>query len=723
MAERRFWIRIGWIVILLVAGFGDRFSVSLAQGLCGDYYVILPNDTLSEIAELCGTTVEAILRLNPEITDPANIYVGQIIRIPLVEQANPPIIAFSPGCGLPGTTLQLLGSGFPSNVNVTINGGEQNKPASLSATTTSDSYGRIITSLLIPSNAVPGTSWTFTAEARIGNARFNAFSSEFHLIAPAVNPNDATTYTVQEGDTLAILAERFNRTTESLLNANPQLVEATRLVEGQVIYIPPQERGRPIVEIQPICGPPNTILQASGRGFTPGSELRLQVGLYLTSYQFTSVAQVNPDRSFLATVEIPDTAKPQELWIVIAEPENGQSLRSFSNIFTVTPPINPNDPAYYVVKAGDTLNEIATNYNRSIAAILNANPQLTNPNQLNIGERLIIPPQNETIVISPSSGVPGTQLQIAGFGFSLNSPIILGIGRKDGTYNLLGTFTTDGSGIFRTQTTIPQSARPGEIWVVVSFESTDTGSKPKIISNDFTIARPLPPLKPRVSIWPFSGPPGSKISVVGYNFPPRMQVQFGIGRPTSEPEVILTSWTEINGTVAAEINVPEVASVGANLVITIKTVSEPIIEISSPVFVVVQEGAPSVTSVALYFVEEGKGAIGCGDAIVPIEWGIPTTQAPLVAAIRELLSLKTRTLPNTSFTNALYRSNLVIQSIEVFSGKAIIRLVGELIVAESCDYPRVQNQIEQTALQFPDISSVDILINDVPIEELEIIQP
>jgi hypothetical protein len=200
-------------------------------------------------------------------------------------------------------------------------------------------------------------------------------------------------------------------------------------------------------------------------------------------------------------------------------------------------------------------------------------------------------------------------------------------------------------------------------------------------------------------------------------------VQLGLSTPTNEPEVILTSWTEINGTVAAEVTIPKETRIGTNLVLTITTVTEPIVEATSPVFVVVEEGAPSVTSVALYFVEKGKGTVGCGDAIVPVQWTIPSTQAPLVSAIRELISLKTNRLPNTPYTNTLYKSNLTVQSIEVLAGRATIRLAGDLIVSESCDYPRVRYQIEQTALQFPDVSTVDIFINDVPIEELEIIQP
>lgn len=45
----------------------------------------------------------------------------------------------------------------------------------------------------------------------------------------------------------------------------------------------------------------------------------------------------------------------------------------------------------YVVQAGDTLSRIATRFNTTVQAIVNAN-NLTNPNQLSVGQRLIIPP-------------------------------------------------------------------------------------------------------------------------------------------------------------------------------------------------------------------------------------------------------------------------------------------------------------------------------------------
>ena len=44
-------------------------------------YVVKKGDTLSKIAKTYGTTVKAIQALNPQITNPNKIYVGQTIRV------------------------------------------------------------------------------------------------------------------------------------------------------------------------------------------------------------------------------------------------------------------------------------------------------------------------------------------------------------------------------------------------------------------------------------------------------------------------------------------------------------------------------------------------------------------------------------------------------------------------------------------------------------------
>ena len=45
-------------------------------------YTVRPGDTLSEIAERFGVSLDALIAANPQITDPDRIFPGQVIVIP-----------------------------------------------------------------------------------------------------------------------------------------------------------------------------------------------------------------------------------------------------------------------------------------------------------------------------------------------------------------------------------------------------------------------------------------------------------------------------------------------------------------------------------------------------------------------------------------------------------------------------------------------------------------
>ena len=118
---------------------------------------------------------------------------------------------------------------------------------------------------------------------------------------------------------------------------------------------------------------------------------------------------------------------------------------------------------------------------------------------------------------------------------------------------------------------------------------------------------------------------------------------------------------------------------------------------------------------------EGNGQsgplVGCGDSAIPINVTIPRTQGVLRAALEKLLSAKQQFYGESGYYNALYQSDLQIASVTIEQGKAIIRLTGNLVLGGTCDAPRVEAQLEQTALQFSTVNDVAVFINDVPLEE------
>jgi hypothetical protein len=110
--------------------------------------------------------------------------------------------------------------------------------------------------------------------------------------------------------------------------------------------------------------------------------------------------------------------------------------------------------------------------------------------------------------------------------------------------------------------------------------------------------------------------------------------------------------------------------------------------------------------------------VGCGDSAVPVTVTIPRTQGVLRAALEKLLSAKQQFYGESGFYNALYQSDLRLQSVTIDQGTAIIHLTGTLMLGGVCDNPRVEAQIEQTAMQFSTVSDVNVFINDTPLEDV-----
>lgn len=581
-----------WVLLLLFTFFVQPGFIlpSAAQGICGDTYTVLPGDTLSEIAEFCGTTVDAIMAANPQITDPTKIFVGQTLRIPRGQ--NEPVLAISVECGLVGTELLVLGSGYPPNTNVEIRLFQNKRPVIIAGQVTSDPVGWIETNLTIPSSTVIGTPLYIIAEARRGDTVYTGTSSAFSVISPVVDPNAATTYISQQGDTLRSIAIKFNRSLDAIFEANPQITDPTQLQPGQRINIPAQPTGAAEIKLTPICGPPEADVRVTGDGFPFGSTVVLTGGRWLSDYTSIGSFQVDPNQAFTTSLVIPLTALPGQFWVVNGETSRSPKVRAISNLFTVTQPRDPNASLIHIVKPDDSLNKIAATYLRTVSSILSVNPQISNPNRLLADTKLIIPRIAEIIAISPLSGPSGTILQVGGRGFPPNAKVEISFGRKNTKYTLLETAITDRNGIFLTQAVIPGSARPGERWVVVGTLARAEEPKVQVTSQEFIVTKPAEVLTPVVTIWPLSGPANSSLTIVAGGFPSFTPIEISMWIQDVEVALIKSTWTEINGTSAIDTIIPATAAAGESIVIVVRTTGGPSLEASSLEFIVTETGPP-----------------------------------------------------------------------------------------------------------------------------------
>ena len=112
--------------------------------------------------------------------------------------------------------------------------------------------------------------------------------------------------------------------------------------------------------------------------------------------------------------------------------------------------------------------------------------------------------------------------------------------------------------------------------------------------------------------------------------------------------------------------------------------------------------------------DDGKTGkkIGCGDSLIAVTRSIKKTGAPLTAAIRELLVTPQHPDGSSNLENFWKGRDLKVRSVSLVNRTATIRLSGKVSVAGVCDEPRIESQIEATALQFPTVKRVKVFIGN-----------
>jgi hypothetical protein len=182
--------------------------------------------------------------------------------------------------------------------------------------------------------------------------------------------------------------------------------------------------------------------------------------------------------------------------------------------------------------------------------------------------------------------------------------------------------------------------------------------------------------------------------------------------PTNTPITIASPTVQINPTSTVVIPSPTLAMPTATQPQQVPPTSAP------PTSTTATEQMIKIVLIEL----EGNGQsgplVGCGDSAIPINVTIPPTQGVLRAALEKLFSAKQQFYGESGYYNALYQSDLQVASVKIEQGKAIIHLTGTVMLGGTCDAPRVEAQIEQTALQFSTVSDVAVFINDVTLEEV-----
>jgi LysM repeat protein len=217
-----------------------------AQAGCGDTVTVARGDTMRKIADRCDTTVDAIMRANPQIKDRNLIYPGQVFVLPgallkgtgnmdtyIVKRGdtlNKLAVAF-------GTTLERLLelNKDITNANLVYEGHRLAVPAG--STIPDTGAGQVYTVVRGDTLRKIATRFETTVDEIL---KINPQIKNANLIYPGdkINiPDKPSTYTVVRGDTLGKIASRFGVTIAKLLELNPSIKNANLIYPGQVLKI------------------------------------------------------------------------------------------------------------------------------------------------------------------------------------------------------------------------------------------------------------------------------------------------------------------------------------------------------------------------------------------------------------------------------------------------------------------------------------------------------
>jgi lipoprotein-anchoring transpeptidase ErfK/SrfK len=221
------------LVFLLFLSPNAAKAAPNVENVCGDTYIVRPGDSLRKIAGKCETTLANLLAWNPNITNINRIYVGQ--RISLSEQEiNQPAVLLEPATGATGSLTQVQVRNFPSKAEIIIAIGEQEEDLFEFESIKTDVNGSFDMDMMVTGE--PGRDWFIKVWLLDDPAM--AVTSEMYRILEENLAEGPITYVVRRGDSLSKIAKLFNRTTNHLMVANPEISNPNRIYPGQEILIP-----------------------------------------------------------------------------------------------------------------------------------------------------------------------------------------------------------------------------------------------------------------------------------------------------------------------------------------------------------------------------------------------------------------------------------------------------------------------------------------------------
>lgn len=191
---------------------GCRVPASCPPGFQGRY-TVQPGDSMYFIAQRFGVSLNALIAANPQITNPSLIYPCDVLCVP---GAGP-----TPDCRVPASCPPSFQDRY------TVQPGD-------SMYSIAQRYGISLNALIAANPQISNPSQIYPCDVLC----VPGGSSHICRVPASCPPGFSSRYTVQPGDTMYLIAERYGVCLNALIAANPQISNPSLIYPCDVLCVP-----------------------------------------------------------------------------------------------------------------------------------------------------------------------------------------------------------------------------------------------------------------------------------------------------------------------------------------------------------------------------------------------------------------------------------------------------------------------------------------------------
>jgi len=509
-------------------------------------------------------------------------------------------ITLSPTSGTPGTVVTVSGTNFAASKTITIKF-DNNVIATNPATVTSSSTGTFSATITIPSTASLGShTISATDGTKTESAIFNVgatitlsptsgsvgttitvagsgFSANKQITVrfdgDTVTTNPGTVTTSSTGTFSASLAVPSSATAGShAVQATDGIVTATAIFNVSTAL-------STTVTLNPTSGATGSSITISGSGFTASSSITIKFDTNTIATTPTSIT-ASASGTFFATIIIPNTAAVGDHTISATDIAGKTASAIFKVIVPATITLSPTagqrsttvtvtgsnfnpNSAITIKFDGSTLATTPTPVTTSSTGAFSAT--ITIPNTASAGSHIISATDaagksasatfsvslGPVVILSPTSGITGTEVTVTGSNFTKNTQATIKFGRitvaTEPPNLIIGA-----TGALAAKFLVPAGVALGNHIVSVRDDAGRTGNATFTVQSSMLTS---------ISLSPTSVAPGATVTVTGSNFAPNTTVTIKFDGTT-----IMTVRTTDAGTFSATFAIPSTVATGSHTI-------------------------------------------------------------------------------------------------------------------------------------------------------------